>query len=171
METINEEEDDKPRICECCGQKIRKLNPHRMDKQKVATLEILAKARIEGNEWVKMLAGDKCIVGGITKHAPYRAGEHAMRLTWFGLAEHGDRRSGLYRITPLGLQFLTGDALVHGLIYCRNGKVVETTPDLVRVSDVRGVVLDEEYWSNYAAIQKHASDDHQPPTQDTFRLE
>ena len=40
-------------ICACCGQKIRKLNPHRMCKQKVDLLQMLFRAK----DWVFVQAG------------------------------------------------------------------------------------------------------------------
>ena len=129
--------------CEHCGQRIRKLNPHRMDRKKVQMLEYIAKQ--EG--WVTIKAG----------RTPGFNGEDqvfAMRLEWFGLVEHGEKRSGLYKVTEKGVAFLRGRVSVPATIYCKEGRVVETSDEQVFVSDVRHVVLDREYWDNYAAIQR-----------------
>jgi len=40
------------KVCGECGQKIRKLNPHSMDSQKVRVLEDIAKLNHQGYEWV-----------------------------------------------------------------------------------------------------------------------
>lgn len=147
-----EDADDKlvVSICECCGQKIRKLNPHRMCKQKVDLLKMLHRA--EG-DWVFVQAGYGVEINGKMERAPYRANQHASRLVWFGLAEHGPVRSGKYRITPNGVKFLAGLHEVPATIYCKDGVVVETTEKKVGIRDVRGIILDKEYWDNYAHIQ------------------
>lgn len=151
------------RICECCGQRIRKLNPHVMCKQKVRLLEVLAKAYIAGDEWVKCLHGSAVRIDGELSRAPYRAEAHASRLAWFGLAEHGEVRSGLYRITPFGFDFLLGRALVPLRIWCRDGVVVERDPRMVGIASVRGVILDKAYWDSYALRQKPAPDQPELP--------
>ena len=137
-------------ICQCCGQKIRKLNPHRMCKQKVSLLQILYQA----NDWVFVQEGYGVEIQGKMQRAPYRARAHASRLVWFGLAEHGAVRSGKYKITPEGVSFLAGLHTVPAVIYCKDGEVVETTDKKVGIRDVRGVVLDKEYWDNYSQIQR-----------------
>ena len=137
-------------ICQCCGQKIRKLNPHRMCKQKVQLLKMLCWA----GDWVFVQAGYGVEIRGKMERAPYRANQHASRLVWFGLAEHGAVRSGKYRITPEGVSFLAGLHTVPAIIYCKDGEVVETTDKKVGIRDVRGVVLDKEYWDNYSQIQR-----------------
>lgn len=125
-------------ICECCGQKIRKPNPHRMCKSKVALLEFIAKQE----DWVKISTGNqKQLVGD--------AAVLALRLEWFGLVEHGKQRSGLYRATKEGIQFLRGYHQVPKIIWCRDGKVVDQDTILVSVRSVKNVVLDREYWDNY----------------------
>lgn len=137
-------------ICNCCGQRLRKLNPHRMCKHKVSVLEILAKA----NDWVIAQHGHGVIVNGVPVRAPYRAEAHASRLVWFGLAEHGAPRSGLYRITQEGRNFLEGKHVVPKTIWCKDGIVVTSDPILVAIGSIKNVVLDKEYWDNYGSIQK-----------------
>ena len=124
--------------CECCGQKIRNLNPHRMCKSKVALLEAVAKQ----GDWVKISTGSKFQLVG-------DAAVLALRLEWFGLLEHGAQRSGLYRATKDGVSFLMGYHLVPKVIWCRDGKVVDSDTTMVSVHSVRKVVLDIEYWNNY----------------------
>lgn len=136
--------------CVCCGQTIKKLNPHRMCKQKVVMLEILDRA----NDWVHVQEGHGAFHGSSVTRAPYRARAHVSRLVWFGLAEHGAPRSGLYRITQEGRDFLAGIHVVPKVIWCRNGVVVETDSMQVTIGSIKDVVLDKEYWDNYGAIQK-----------------
>jgi hypothetical protein len=73
---------------------------------------------------------------------------------WFGLAEHGAPRSGLYRITQEGKDFLAGTHVVPKVIWCRNGVVVETDSMQVTIGSIKDIVLDKEYWDKYGAIQK-----------------
>ncbi len=137
--------------CPHCKQKIRKMNPHRMCKNKVRMLEFLAKA----NDWVFVEAGRGAIVEGQIAKAPYRAQAHCSVLTWFGLAEHGERRSGMYRITEDGIKFLRNEHLVPRVIWSRDGKVVERDTTVVGIESIRGVVLDKEYWDNYSLVQRY----------------
>lgn len=133
-------------ICQCCGQKIKKPNPHRMCKQKVSMLMFLARS----GDWVKVQHGSGAAPAGESlQRVPYRAEAHASRLAWFGLAEHGPTRSGLYRITDNGIKFLAGKHEVPAVIFCKDGKVVGSTDNKVTISNIRGVVLDKEYWDNY----------------------
>ena len=113
-------------------------------------LEILAKA----NDWVFVQQGFGVVTEDGTKRAPYRAQAHASRLSWFGLAEHGPVRSGLYRITPEGFAFLKGEAEVPATIWCKDGIVVERDLRMVTIGSIRNVVLDKDYWDNYWKIQK-----------------
>ena len=102
MDKEEYEEYEEVQHCNHCKQKIRKMNPHRMCKNKVAMLEFLAKA----GDWVFVEAGHGAVVDGQTTKAPYRAQAHCSVLTWFGLAENKERRSGMYRITDAGIGFL-----------------------------------------------------------------
>jgi hypothetical protein len=121
-----------------------------MCKQKVVMLEILAKV----NDWVHVQEGHGAFHGDSVTRAPYRARAHVSRLVWFGLAEHGVPRSGLYRITQEGRDFLAGTHVVPKVIWCRNGVVVETDSMQVTIGSIKDVVLDKEYWDKYGAIQK-----------------
>lgn len=136
--------------CPHCKQKIRKLNPHRMDASKVMMLEYLGKAFASGeNEggWTQIKSG---------RIPGFRGDEqvHAMRLEWFGLSEHGPRRSGLYRITRAGIDFLRGEGVVPMVIWCKEGQVIERDTIMVTISSVRNLVLDKAYWDNYPAITR-----------------
>ena len=141
---------NKAETCPCCHQKIRKLNPHRMCKQKVALLELIAHA----NDWVTVQHGYGVVVNGKPVRAPYRAEAHASRLAWFGLVEHGPTRSGLYKVTTEGIAFLRGLHMVPAVIWCKDGVVVERDSVMVSVGSVKNVVLDKEYWDNYGQYQK-----------------
>lgn len=137
--------------CPHCKQRIRKMNPHRMCKNKVSMLEFLAKA----NDWVFVEAGRGAVVEGQVTRAPYRAQAHCSVLTWFGLAEHGERRSGMYRVTENGIKFLRNEHQVPKVIWSRDGRVVEVDSILVGIESVRNVVLDKAYWDNYSHVQRY----------------
>ena len=124
--------------CPCCGQKIRKPNPHRMCKSKVSLLEYIAKKQ----DWVKISTNNRLQLVG-------DAAVLALRLEWFGLVEHGPQRSGLYKATDAGINFLRGLHLVPRVIWCRDGKVLSQDSILISVHSVKRVVLDREYWDNY----------------------
>jgi hypothetical protein len=141
-------------MCEACGQKIRKLNPHRMCRHKAWMLVLLDRARRAGKPWVKVSEGDFIEVGGHRHKAPYCARAHAMRLTWFGLAETTEeRRTGEYRITHAGSLFLQGRATVPKVIYCQDGEVVRESEERVGLDDIKNVVLTKAYWDQYANLQ------------------
>jgi len=137
MEQINMEFESTGMYCSCCGQKIRRLNPHRMCRSKVALLEYIAK---QGG-WVKITNVHRVQVGD--------AAVLALRLEWFGLVEHGPLRSGLYKATEKGINFLRGLHQVPRIIWCRDGKVIEQDSILQSVHSVKKVVLDKDYWDNY----------------------
>lgn len=127
--------------CPHCEQKIRKLNPHRMCRAKVALLAYIAS---QDGEWVKISTGS-------TNQLVGDAAVLALRLQWFGLVEHGGTRSGLYRATPEGIAFLKGTHAVPKRIWCRDSKVVDRDTTMVTISSIKNVVLDKEYWDNYPA--------------------
>jgi hypothetical protein len=132
-------------VCPHCEQKIRKLNPHRMCKSKIALLNYIA----QQEDWVKISTGSPRQVAG-------DAAVLAIRLEWFGLVEHGPRRSGLYRATLDGINFLKGTHAVPKVIWCRDGRVVDRDTMLVTIGSVKHVVLDNAYWSAYPAMQRSA---------------
>lgn len=140
-------------FCPACKQKIRKLNPHRMDAQKISMLEILARAN---GEWVFVQHGHGSFQGFERTNAPYRAEAHASRLAWFYLAEHGAKRSGLYRITESGILFLQGRLEVPAVIWCKDGEVVEWDDKMVTIDSIKDVILNKAYWDNYCFIQRDA---------------
>lgn len=140
--------------CEACGQRIRKLNPHAMDKTKVRVLEVIARHNLDGALWVSVKA-DPASVPARSSWPVYVTDEvHVARLRWFGLIETHGHRSGLYKATPLGLLFLRGKASVPAKIWCREGEVVDQSPERVYVGQVRGAVLDKTYWDGYASEQR-----------------
>lgn len=155
----------KDKTCTACGQTIRKLNPHTMDKQKVRVLQDIAKLNLGGNEWVLAKEGDalETVVGGVsvTTYTAYRARAHASRLVWFGLLESQGHRTGAYKVTKNGLDFLAGRLAVPRTIYCRGGVVKEQSPETVRAMDVKKVALDKPYWDDYAKLQKFPEDTRQ----------
>jgi len=142
------------RVCPHCGERIRKLNPHHMDKPKVGVLMILANALQGGNGWVHCMEGEKAIVNGEVVRGPYLFRLYAMRSMWFGLTERREFGSGDYRITRKGIEFLKGDVGVPATLYCKDGEVREQSEKIVFVGDVKNVVYDKEYWMNYFKVQK-----------------
>lgn len=136
--------------CAHCGE-VAALNPHRMCRQKVSALELLAKARAVGEGWCRCEHGRGLRVEetGEWLHAPYRVSEHAARLDWYGLAERRGRREGLFRVTGLGVKFLRDEIRVPERILCRAGKVRHVSIETVSVTEVRGVELDRAYWDRY----------------------
>ena len=154
MNTFECDENNHSDKCPQCNQRIKKLNPHRMCKQKVDLLQMLAKA----NDWVFVQQGYGVVTDDGAKRGPYRAQAHASRLAWFGLAEHGPVRSGLYRATPEGFAFLRGEHQVPATIWCKNGIVVERDTQMVTINSVKNVFLDKDYWDNYGKIQRNSGD-------------
>lgn len=147
----------KTRVCESCGQKIRKLNPHTMDSQKIRVLQDVAKLNIKGYEWVLVKEGEalQTETDDLKVRTAYRARAHASRLVWFGLLDHRGHRSGAYKVNQRGLDFLVGRLAVPRTIYCREGVVVELAQEHVRIHDVKNVCLDKQYWDDYHKLQKY----------------
>ena len=145
------------RTCESCGQKVRKLNPHTMDGQKIRVLEDIAKLNLKGYEWVLVKEGEalETETDDFKVRTAYRARAHASRLVWFGLLDSKGYRSGAYKVNANGLAFLTGRLTVAKTIYCQGGVVVEAAKELVTVSSVKKASLDRPYWDNYAKLQKY----------------
>ena len=129
----------------------------------MAVLDVLARFTHRAT-WAKVSEGKTIHYGSRIIETSYRARAHASRLVWFGLAEHGDKRSGNYRVTENGLLFLQGRISVPVLIYCKDGEVIEMSKDRVFLRDIKGVVLDKAYWDSYALFQKHE----EPPNQSKF---
>jgi Zn finger protein HypA/HybF involved in hydrogenase expression len=137
MDMFEYEDNHHKTFCPHCHQKIRKLNPHRMCKSKVALLDYIAKQE----DWVRITNVHRVSIGD--------AAVLALRLEWFGLVEHGPQRSGLYRATQQGIDFLRGLHQVPKVIWCRDGKVIEHDSVMQSVHSVKKVVFDKEYWNNY----------------------
>ncbi len=149
------------RVCESCGQKVRKLNPHTMDSQKIRVLQDVAKLNLKGYEWVLVKEGEalETETDDLKVRTAYRARAHASRLVWFGLLDHKGHRTGAYKVNAIGLGFLTGRLSVCKTVYCRGGLVIERSPETVRVQDVKKVVLDRPYWDNYDKLQKYPANE------------
>jgi len=132
--------------CPTCGRST-KLLPHRMDLSKCRMLMEVARRNANGHEWVKVQRDGNLIDPA---ESTIQADDvHALRLTWFGLLERQAPRTGLYRVTSLGIEFLRGRAMVPDRIFCRDGVVATASSDMVSIDDVQGVILDREYWDNY----------------------
>ena len=148
---------EKSKCCERCGQKIPKLNPHRMDRQKVRVLEDVAKLNGRGYKWVLVREGDTLqIADGPKVRTAYLARSHANRLCWFGLMDNRAPRTGAYRVNKSGFNFLRGNLMVPERIWCRGGVVIEKSEKLVALRHVEGVVLDKAYWDGYWQRQEYS---------------
>lgn len=155
---------DPPIFCSSvCLQKIRKLNPHSMDRSKVAVLSAIARVQV-GNGWVRIrshhLDGILEVDGQqvLDTKIP-EASAHAARLRWFGLFEYRGHRTGEYRITQGGLNFLKGRASVPKTVWCRSGVVVSESSERVVVSQVAGVTYDKDYWDRYSEVQTYVGEE------------
>ncbi len=143
-------------ICPTCQERVAKLNPHSMDRAKVELLEEIARKNMEGIQWVK-IQRDGTLIKPEEQHSTIQRDDvHALRLKWFGLLEQYGPRTGKYRVSSLGLQFLRGLAQVSAKIWCRRGKVVLESPKKLWIWQVRGVVYDKAYWDQYAAVQTYS---------------
>lgn len=149
-----------PEVCTCCGQRIRKLNPHHMDRQKCRVLIDLARLQRQGIEWVLMKEGEFMEPVGLAARlkTAYCARAHATRLSWFGLVDWNGRRTGEYRVNENGRLFLARKLAVPRTIYCRDGQVVSTSPERVTIEQCAGVILDKEYWDDYPLAQVYPED-------------
>lgn len=139
--------------CGACNQRIRPLNPHKMDAAKCEVLEAMAKLHALGHEWVKVGEGRSLDAGTDRMVTAYRAGQHVGRLKWFGLVEHRGRRTGEYQVNRLGYSFLVGVHRVPAVIYCRDGVVEHRSEETISVIDAWGKILDEDYWDSYSREQ------------------
>ena len=135
--------------CESCGG-TRALLPHRIDKSKLGVLRDMAiYSRVDS--WVRVEAG-RGLRGSDTgkwKSTMYRAEQHAARLKWFGLLEHGSEpRVPSYRVTLNGLNFLRGRITVPQKILCREGVVMYVSQERVHISSEKET-FDKAYWDSY----------------------
>lgn len=145
--TLFDADDD--RYCPECGQRWPTDKAHRMDYGKWKLLRDVAAMNAAGIEWVKVQRDGRLIK---EPDQEIQADDvHALRLTWFGLLRRLARRSGKYQVTRLGIDFLGGNASVPERIWCRKGVVMRRSDRMVRVNDIKGLVLDKAYWDWYAA--------------------
>jgi hypothetical protein len=145
----------KTTCCETCGQKVRKLNKHTLDKAKVDILVQIAQLNAGGARWVKVQRDGRLIKDD--EPSIQCDAIHASRLYWFGLLDRRNHRDGLYRINDYGLTFIKGLATAPAAIFCREGNVVYRSKKRVKVSDVKDVVLNKEFWDSYASHSQRAA--------------
>lgn len=139
--------------CPTCGQRLRRLNPHSMDRSKVEVLEGIATLNTAGVEWVKVQRDGHLIRPEDRATTIQRDDVHALRLVWFGLLRRKAKRTGMYRATLDGLGFLAGECSVPKQIMCRDGNVEMESRGRVFIHQVRGVVFDKAYWASYYQLQ------------------
>jgi len=135
-----------------CGQRVRKLNPHRMDAGKIRVLRKIADLN-HYFVWVKVQQDGRLISPEEAAFTIQIDAVHASRLVWFGLLDRKSPRSGMFRINDNGRAFLRGDLAVPAVILCSEGEVVKQSEKTVTIDDAERTVLTKEYWDNYPAIQ------------------
>lgn len=146
---------DNPIYCTVCDQKIRKLNPHSMDKAKIRMLMSIAILRSSGIDWVRVKAGDTIITpSGTVLKTVERASAQATYLKWFRLLASRGSRSGEYEITQRGIEFLKGQTTVPEKIWCREGLVVYESQDHISIDQV-DVEYNKLYWDQYSDVQAY----------------
>ena len=136
--------------CPTCHQRVRRLNPHRMDASKVHVLRDIARVQRLGHEWVYAQEDRRLrIEDGTTFLTVKDSRVHAQRLRYFGLLRWRERRSGAYQLTDAGHAFLRRELSVPARIWCRDGHVVECDAEHVTLTEIEHVVLDQPYWDAY----------------------
>lgn len=138
-------------ICPRCNQKLRRLNKHRMDKKKFSVLCGIATRHKAGHPAVKVQVDPKLIPAHEMEQTMQTDSVHFNRLKWFKLIEPIGERTGFYKMTQLGWDFLAGRASVPSFILCREGEVVKDSGVPVTVNEIKNLVLDKDYWDRYSA--------------------
>lgn len=146
-----------PRICPHCRQRVRKLNPHKMDASKIAVLRHAAWLHTAtSTAWVQCQLDFQMVVDdGRTFGTVKDSRVHAQRLKYFGLMESKGRRTGAYRVTEEGYLFLRGGLAVPETIWCRDGRVVKSSPTTFTIGKVADVVFDKAHWDSYGAMTRY----------------
>lgn len=135
-------------VCPCCGRRKARVYTHRLDYSKCKVLERIAQVHARDVEWVKVQRDGNLMKDPLSE---VQADDvHALRLTWFGLLERKARRTGLYRLTPLGWKFLSGEGTAPDWITAQDGTVIQISRTLVKAAEIKGLILDRPYWDRYA---------------------
>ena len=122
IDDTNWRPDSESKVCECCGQRIRKPNVTSWIGRSTVLVQI-ARLNRQGHRWVKVQRDGRLISDAEREFTIQCDAIHASRLYWFGLLERRTQRDGDYRVSDLGLAFLTGRGTVPSRIYCRQGVV------------------------------------------------
>jgi len=154
--------------CPTCRQTIKKLNPHRMDSDKVRMLlqialiqERAARSTETTSEWVLVKEGkplEVLVEGGpsLLMETSRIPRQHTSRLGWYGLVDKKPgKRSGAFKMNEAGYAFIRGELSVPARIWCMDGEVIERSQDHVSISQVKNVVLSAEYWDGYPEWQSY----------------
>ncbi len=157
IDDTNWRPDSESKVCECCGQRIRKPNRHVMDRAKYELLVQIARLNRQGHRWVKVQRDGRLISDAERESTIQCDAIHASRLYWFGLLERRTQRDGDYRVSDLGLAFLTGRGTVPSRIYCRQGVVEFISKARSYAKDIKRVILDRDFWNDYAATEQFES--------------
>ena len=140
------------RKCPTCNH-IEKWYAHRMDYSKVKILKLVSRIN-QKHEWVKIQQDSSLIKQDERDFTIQTDAVHASRLVWFGLLERREhKRDGFVKITDKGKDFLKGVATVPSRIWVSKGQIKSIEEPHVTINQVKGVILDKEYWDHYVAIE------------------
>jgi len=143
--------EDKERYdCPYC--KSGKWYPHRMDFSKVKLLQQIAEINKRYN-WVKIQQDSNLIKEAEKEYTIQTDAVHATRLVWFRLLDKKDNRSGFVKINQRGIEFLKGKLKIPSRIWVSKGELKEEEITLVSVYEIKGVILDKNYWDHYPSIE------------------
>lgn len=144
-------DDDGKKHCQCCGQAISKAYPHRMDRSKIEILTQIAQIN-RTYVWVK-LQQDGRLISDVNRASTIQCDAvHGCRLYWFKLLDYRGPRSGQYRVNQRGIDFLRGKLKVPERIWCIGGHIERVAFEKVSIDQVKGVVLNKQYWDGYPTI-------------------
>lgn len=144
-------DDDGLKHCECCGQVVRKAYPHRMDRSKIEILKQIAQLN-RTYTWIKLQQDGRLISDEERPRTIQCDAVHGCRLFWFKLLDYKGPRTGMYRVNQRGLDFLRGNLTVPERIWCLGGQVERKSFDEVSIDQIKGVVLNKQYWDGYPTI-------------------
>ena len=153
MKKMKEKENIKNiHICPCCGHS-EKWYAHRMDYSKIKVLKQIAKIN-QTHTWVKIQQDSSLIKDDEKEYTLQTDAVHASRLYWYGLLDKKSSREGLVKINENGLDFLSGKIKVPCKIWVCKGELKGSEDPAVSINQVRGIILDKNYWDKYSMVSK-----------------
>jgi len=136
-------------VCPCCMRKVDVPNAYPLSSRHVGILDRVARINARGFEWARVQRSkriaDKDLARTVQDDDSY-----ALRLLLWGLLISKGHRSGEYKISQAGLNFLAGTLAVPSIVYAIGKKVIRMAPTKLFVDEVRRVKIDKEFYDNYA---------------------